>query len=419
MTGSSLLERAAVLASDAQFDLCASAGRPMPDGVDPSQDAGSERAGRLARTARVAAVHRPADPAPAAGPSRRRARRPDDLLRHVAVLQGPRGPVPVLKTLQTNACAKDCAYCPFRAGRELRREAFTSDELARLVDDMHRAGLIRGLFLSSGVVGHDDHSMAQIVATGEILRRRLGYSGYLHLKLMPAASDAAIEAALAVADRVSINLEAPNAERLAALTSTKRFGPDLLAPLRRVKRILEATGRFVGRTTQFVVGAAGESDAEILSTTHRAYRELGLSRVYYSAFRPVPDTPLEGMSPESPVRERRLYQADFLLRDYAFELEDLPIVDGRLPLGVDPKLAWAASRPDLYPVDVNRAGRWELIRVPGIGPRVAERIIRQRPKARLRGEADLRRIGVPARALPWLSIDGRLAVAGTQLALPE
>ncbi len=342
-----------------------------------------------------------------------------DVLKHISILQGPKGPVPVLKTLQTNACAKDCFYCPFRAGREFRREAFSSEELARLVHEMHGAGLIRGMFLSSGVVGHDDHSMAQIVATGEILRKRYAYPGYIHLKLMPAASDSAIEAALKVADRVSINLEAPNAERLAKLTTTKRLGPDLLDPLRRVKRVLEAAGRFVGRTTQFVVGAAGESDAEILETTRSAYRDLGLSRVYYSAFKPVSDTPLEGHPAENPLRERRLYQADFLLRDYAFDLDDLPLATGRLPLGIDPKMAWAIARPDLYPVEVNRAGRWELIRVPGIGPTVAARIIRERRRAKIRGEVDLRRLGVAARALEWISIDGRRPARQMELQLNE
>lgn len=350
-----------------------------------------------------------------APPAERRYRH-GDVSRHISVLQSPSGPLPVLKTLQTNACAKDCFYCPFRAGREFRREAFTPEELARLVSEMDGAGLIRGLFLSSGVVGHDDHSMAQIVATGEILRRRYAYRGYIHLKLMPAASDAAIEAALAVSDRVSINLEAPNAERLAELTSTKRLGPDLLEPLRRVKRILDAAGRFVGRTTQFVVGAAGESDAEILETTALAYRELGLSRVYYSAFRPVSDTPFESKPAENPMRERRLYQADFLLRDYGFGLDDLPLDSGRLPLGIDPKLAWAHARPDLYPVEVNRAGRWELIRVPGIGPKVADRIVRERRRATIRDERDLRRLGVTARSLEWVSIAGRRPAR--QMALP-
>ncbi|MCC7019704.1 MAG: radical SAM protein [Ardenticatenales bacterium] len=414
-----LADRLAVLADGAQYDLCAQSGRPMPDGASSSSAAPSDAGSSDGRIASATAGTRP-----------ERRYRHGDVTRHIQRISGPRGPTTQLRVLQTNACAKDCFYCPFRAGRNFRREAFTPDELARLTDGLHRAGRIQALFLSSGVVGHDDHSMAQIVATGEILRRRYRYSGYLHLKMMPGASDAAIEAALTVADRVSVNLEAPTAAHLARLTSTKDLAADLLAPLRRVKRIVDArrlrrrnvvTGRDepvrVSRTTQFVVGPAGESDRDLLGVTQRLYRELGLSCVYYSAFRPVPDTPLDGHAPEDPRRERRLYQADFLLRDYGWSADELPMTGERLDLDADPKLAWARAHPDHFPVEVNRAGRDALLRVPGIGPIAADRVIAARREGRLRSPDQLGRLGVDARALDLVTVDGRRAAAQLSLGI--
>lgn len=359
-------EKIQILGEAAQYDVCSSAGRPMPDGKD--------------------------------------------IARYISHVQPSHGrPMPVLKVLQTNACAKDCYYCPFRAGRQFRREAFKPEKLANLTAQMHHARLIKGLFLSSGVVGKDDYTMGQITATAEILRRKYEFDGYLHLKIMPTASDAAIEAALNLADRVSVNLEAPNAARLAKLTSTKDIDQDLLAPLRRVKQLLDKTGRRVSRTTQFVVGAAGESDQEILSTVHHLYRELGLARTYYSAFRPVSDTPLDGLPAENPKRQDRLYQADALIRLYGFDVEDIGLnTDGNLALDQDPKLVWARRHPEQFPVEINTAPRAALLRVPGIGPISADRVIRWRRRDRLRSLGDLRRAGAVAdRAAPFITLDGR------------
>ncbi len=385
-----LLERADVLGGDAQFDLCATTGQPTPDGDGSA-------AGVAAAEKRY---------------------RHGDIRRHITLVQRPDGPMPVLKMLQTNACAKDCFYCPFRAGRSFQREAITPDELARLTDQMVRAGMVRGLFLSSGVVGHGDHSMEQVVATGEILRNRYRFQGYLHLKIMPRASDAAIEAAVRLADRVSINLEAPNAERLARLSGTKDHERDLLAPLVRATQLAAASGRKVSRTTQLVVGGAGESDAEILATTHRLYRELKLARVYYSTFRPVPDTPLDGLPAEDPRRQRRLYQADFLLRDYGFEPGELALsADGRLDTQVDPKLAWARAHPEQFPVEVNRAGREDLLRVPGLGTKAVRAILAARRQGRLREPTHLRQLGIHAeKVLPWVTVDGHMTPV--QMRLP-
>jgi predicted DNA-binding helix-hairpin-helix protein len=385
-----LLERADLLSGDAQFDLCAREGRPSPDG-----DVSGARATR---------------------PERRY--RHGDLRRHVAIVQHPKGPMPVLRTMTTNACAKDCFYCPFRAGRSFRREAVTPDELALLTDQLYRARVIQGLFLSSGVVGHGDHSMDRIVATAELLRRRYDFRGYLHLKIMPGASDDAIAGAIALADRVSVNLEAPTTAHLARLTTTKDLAGDLIAPLRRAQALAAAAGRRVSRTTQFVVGAAGESDQDILGTTARLYREVGLSRAYFSAFRPVPDTPLDGLPPEDPLRQHRLYQADFLLRQYRFTLDDL-VFEGKgdLAQGVDPKLAWARRHPEAFPVEVNRASRAALLRVPGFGPKSVDALLAARRAGRVRDVSTLAHLGASARrALPWITIDGR--TPPRQLELP-
>jgi predicted DNA-binding helix-hairpin-helix protein len=385
-----VLERLDVLGGDAQFDLCAAGGRPAPDGDGSA--AGLARAERRYRHG--------------------------DVRRHISLVRHPKGPMPVLKLLQTNACAKDCFYCPFRAGRSFRREAFTPDELARLTDQLARAGMVRGLFLSSGVIGHGDQSMERIVDTAEILRAKYRFRGYLHLKIMPRASNAAIERAVRLADRVSINLEAPNAERLGKLSRTKDFAQDLVSPLERAAAIAAAAPRPVSQTTQLVVGAAGESDAEILATTQRLYRDLRLARVYYSAFRPIPDTPLDGRPAEDPSRERRLYQADFLLRDYGFAADELPLGgDGRLDPGVDPKLAWARAHPEWFPVELNRADREALLRVPGLGAKAVAAVLAARRLGRLRDGADLRRLGIQAdRVLPWVTLDGRRAPL--QLPLP-
>ncbi|MBS1252195.1 MAG: hypothetical protein MAG451_01233 [Anaerolineales bacterium] len=274
---------------------------------------------------------------------------------------------------------------------------------------MYRARLIKGLFLSSGVVGKDDYAMGQIIATAEILRKKHHFAGYLHLKIMPTASDAAIQAALGLADRVSVNLEAPNAHRLSRLTSTKDIDQDLLAPLRRVKQLLDQTDQRVSRTTQFVVGAAGESDREVLTTAHQLYRELGLARAYYSAFRPVPNTPLDGLPAANPRRQDRLYQADALLRLYHFDVNDIGLdADGHLALDEDPKLVWARRHPEHFPIEINTASRSALLRVPGIGPISAERLIRWRRRGRLRSLGDLRKAGaVTDRAAPFITLDGR------------
>jgi predicted DNA-binding helix-hairpin-helix protein len=324
--------------------------------------------------------------------------------------------VKLLKTLLTSACERDCYYCPFRAGRDYRRATFKPEEMARAFNDLHQANIAEGLFLSSGVAAGGVRTQDRLIATGEILRTRYKYRGYLHLKLMPGAERDQVLRAMELADRVSINLEAPSAARLERLAPHKGFHEELLRPLQwteEIRRTLAPARAFNGRwpslVTQFVVGAAGESDLEILTTAGYLIQRLHLARTYFSAFRPLEDTPLENLPAENPWREHRLYQSSFLLRDYGFDLEDLPFgQDGRLPLDVDPKLAWARATLGETPVEINRAARETLLRVPGIGPRGADAIVRARRSGPLRDLRDLQRLGVVAvRAAPFVLLAGR------------
>ncbi len=337
-----------------------------------------------------------------------------DFLRGAVVqVQRPDGPMVVLRTLQTSACEQNCYYCPFRAGRGgIPRVSFSPDELAREFDCMQRAGVVKGLFLSSGSVGGGSKSMDPMLATAELLRGKYEYRGYIHLKIMPGAERAQVEQALRLADRVSVNLEGANPKRLASLAPRKDFEVELLGAMHWVRQISQAQGPLAktpSLVTQFVVGPAGESDRELLTTVDQLYRQLKLARAYYSGFNPVPDTPLAGLASTPAIREHRLYQADWLLRFYAFALDELPFNrDGALPSDVDPKLAWARQHLIARPIEVNQASRRELLRVPGIGPRSADAILRARRQAHLRELGDLRALGaVASRAAPFVLLGGR------------
>jgi len=333
-----------------------------------------------------------------------------------AVLPGGKR-LPLLKTLLTSACERDCYYCPFRAGRNFRRVTFKPEEMAGVFVELHQAGAAEGLFLSSGIAGGGVRTQDRLLDTAAILRRRHAYRGYLHLKLMPGVEREQVLQAMRLADRVSINLEAPNTERLQQLAPHKMFFEELLQPLRwaeDIRRTLPThqtqRGRWPSLVTQFVVGGAGESDREILTTTSYVTQQLRLQRVYFSAFNPVPDTPMEQHPSENPWREHRLYQAALLLRDYGFTLVDLPFTtDSRLPLDVDPKLGWAHAHLHAAPVEVHRADRHELLRVPGIGPKGADAILRTRRHRTLRDLSDLQRLGILAnRAAPFILLNGKL-----------
>jgi predicted DNA-binding helix-hairpin-helix protein len=328
--------------------------------------------------------------------------------------------VPMLKVLQQGGCERDCAYCAERLGGERHGElGFTPDELARLLVDLHRRGQVQGLFLSSGIRGGPVRSMDRMLATAEILRRQLGFRGYLHLKILPGCGADQVEQAMRLATRVSVNLEAPTAERLAQLAPTKALHKQILAPMRQVA-LAEAEGRFRrgGQTTQLVVGAGGETDREIGRAAAWLYRQLNLARVYYSGFRPVQGTPLSDRPAAPPRRQHRLYQLDFLLRSYGFDLEEIAFdASGQLPLDVDPKTMAARLHPERFPLEVNSASLEELLRVPGIGPTSGRRLLQLRRGGAIRSVDALRACCAAWRnAAPYLLLDGRRA-AGDQLDL--
>lgn len=340
---------------------------------------------------------------------------PDAVFVHPAIL--PNGQkIKLLKTLLTSVCERDCYYCPFRAGRDFRRETFRPEEFAHLFMMLATKGIAEGVFLSSGMAGGGVRSQDKLLDTAEILRYRLGFRGYIHLKVMPGSERAQVERAMQLADRVSVNLEAPNDSRLRQLAPHKQFMEELLQPLKWMNEIRRTQpaykgwkGRWPSSVTQFVAGGAGESDLELLTTTDYLYHRLNLRRTYFSAFNPIPDTPLESQPPTPPIREHRLYQASFLLRDYGFDVEELPFeTDGRLPVQIDPKLAWAQKNLSETPIEVNRAERQTLMRVPGIGAKGAEAILQARRQARIRDVSMLKKLGVLAeRAAPFLLFDGR------------
>ena len=327
---------------------------------------------------------------------------------HYAVMPGGKR-IALLKTLMTSACERDCYYCAFRAGRDFRRATFSPDEMARAFDEMARRGQAEGIFLSSGIAGGGLHTQDKLIAAAELLRGKYGFRGYIHLKIMPGAELDQIRRAMQLADRVSVNLEAPNTQRLSQLAPHKVFVEELVRPLRLIESIRRQQGGGPSSTTQFVVGGADESDHELLATAARVARETRLARVYFSSFRPVPGTPLEHHPPTPPLREHRLYQSDFLLRQYGFGFDDLIFDErGNLPLDTDPKVAWARQHLAYAPIELNCAGRMELLRVPGIGPKTAEAILHERRTGRLRELADLRKLGVATtRAAPFVLLDGR------------
>jgi predicted DNA-binding helix-hairpin-helix protein len=346
-----------------------------------------------------------------AGPGASRRRDALDRCIYPAVLpDGKR--LRLLKVLQTNMCQNDCWFCSARASTPGNRVSFAPEELAGAFMQMLARRQVQGIFLSSGIAGGAPHTMDRLLATAETLRRRHRYAGCMHLKIMPGAEFAQVEAAVSLADRVSLNLEAPDAAILLRIAGKKDFEDGMLTRMRWVKQLADkGLATRSGQTTQFVVGAAGESDRQIPTTTDRLYRELSLARAYFSAFSPVHGTPLEGRPPTPPAREHRLYQADWLLRFYDFRLDELAFdATSNLPLDTDPKLLWAERHPERFPVEMNTAARADLLRVPGIGPRAADRLLLMRRQGRLVQADCLKSAGATvSRAAPFVLLDGRPA----------
>lgn len=316
--------------------------------------------------------------------------------------------VSLLKVLMTNECEKDCSYCPNRAQRDVPRTAFAPEELSKLFIDMYERNYVEGLFLSSGVRHGMADSIENMLKTIEILRLQYRFGGYIHLKMLPGTSEQYINQAARLADRISLNLEAPNSERLKALSSSKDYEKDLLLPIENIAKVVRQNPGTT-HTTQFIVGAAQESDKEILTTVNDLYSSYNLKRAYFSAFSPVYDTPLEHVAPAPRIRESRLYQSDFLMRFYDFKFKDF-FFDGtdNLDLELDPKLMYAVRNPQLFPVEVNRASLEQLLRVPGIGPKSARKILEIRRQYRIKSPLELKNMGISLkRSQKFITISGK------------
>jgi putative DNA modification/repair radical SAM protein len=326
--------------------------------------------------------------------------------------------ISLLKILLTNACNYDCLYCVNRATSNVPRTRFTVDEVVKLTLDFYRRNYIEGLFLSSGIIRSADYTMEQVVSVARKLREEHHFRGYIHLKTIPEADDALIAEAGKYADRLSINIEVPEETSLAKLAPEKdvrairrtmgrlRLRLDEAQDSRKVTPKGNTAPRFApaGQSTQMIIGADTANDQTILNTSANLYGSYKLKRVYYSAFSPIPDASRSLPLAAPPLaREHRLYQADWLMRFYGFDVgEIVEQTEGMLSLDVDPKLAWALRHRDRFPIDINRASREELLRVPGFGTKAVDRIIATRRVTSVRS-ADLARLHVPRnKALPFI-----------------
>ena len=329
--------------------------------------------------------------------------------------------ISLLKILLTNSCIYDCVYCINRRSSGVRRARFTPEEVVTLTLGFYRRNCIEGLFLSSGIIRSPDYTMEQVVRVAKLLREEHGFRGYIHLKTIPDAAPELLAEAGCYADRLSINVELPTEAALAQLAPEKDL-PGIRRSMGRMRlRIDEARAekgapRFApaGQSTQVIVGADASSDRDILAMSTNLYGSYGLRRVYYSAFSPIPDASAALPPVRAPLlREHRLYQADWLMRFYGFEADEL-VTDGlgNLDLARDPKLAWALANRGQFPVDVNAAAREMLLRVPGMGVKSVDRILLARRHRRLRMD-DLARLHLPmGKVAPFIvAVDHRPGAA--------
>lgn len=310
----------------------------------------------------------------------------------------------LFKTLLSNVCTNDCKYCPLRKQMDVRRCSLSPEETARVFLDYYNRRKVFGLFLSSGVCGSADAAMEKLNRAAKLLRNEHRFRGYIHLKILPGASDAAIEEAISLASTVSLNIETPGEAHLASLSNKKNYISDIIRPIKLISRLTARGARYerVKQTTQFIVGAAGEPDSEIVKYTAGLYERLKMHRIYFSAYQKgLGDESIAGerTGPERAsdmfMREHRLYQVDFLFRKYGFKESDIVFDEnGNLSLTTDPKEVWALGHPEVFPVDVNWASKFELLRVPGLGPVTVKRILERRKTNRIRSIEDVGKVGV-------------------------
>ena len=329
----------------------------------------------------------------------------------------------LLRILMTNACSYNCHYCPMRRDRPMPRTLIRPEELVRIFLAAHSRGWCQGLFITTGIPGRPVKVMDDLIQVLELLRERHRFPGYIHVKLVAGGDTAQIDRLTELASRVSLNFEAPCGRSLAQIAPEKSFSLTL-HDFERVRKlvVLEREARQHGRprdplhpggasgmTMQFVVGATPDTDRLLLDTISRLKAQGGVHHPHFSAFRPITNTPLESAPAAPALREHRLYQAAYLMDDYGFTPDEVVFdPSGNLPLARDPKTAWALAHPERYPVEVRTAPFEELIRVPGVGPVVARRLVEGRRSLTLRGLADLRKLGVVTnRAAGFLTLGGR------------
>lgn len=323
--------------------------------------------------------------------------------------------ISLLKILLTNFCIYDCLYCVNRRSSNTPRARFTPEEVVRLTLDFYARNYIEGLFLSSGVIRNADYTMEQLIRVARTLRQEHDFRGYIHLKTIPNCDPDLLAQAGLYADRVSVNVELPTETGLTRLAPEKSDSEirRSMAHLRshiEASRADRAAPAFApgGQSTQLIVGADDATDRSIMERSVVLYGSYKLRRVYYSAFSPIPDSSrLLPLQPAPLMREHRLYQSDWLLRFYGFQTRELFTPSREmLDLDIDPKLAWALQHREKFPIDVNRAAREDLLRVPGLGIRAVDRIVAARGVRRVRVE-DLRRLRVPLnRVLPFVMLPG-------------
>lgn len=315
--------------------------------------------------------------------------------------------VSLLKIMLTNYCIYDCAYCINRRSNDIKRSAFTADELVELTIGFYRRNYIEGLFLSSGVIQNPDYTMERMVKVVKDLRLVHRFNGYIHMKSIPGASEHLVHEAGLYADRLSVNIEIPTEKNLKMLAPEKDF-ESVFKPMNFIQQGMlesnEERKKFAkapkfapaGQSTQMIIGATDENDQQILSTSAHLYQRPGMKRVYYSGYIPVNqnDSRLPVLTQAPLVRENRLYQADWLMRFYHFDVNE--IVDDKHPdldLEIDPKLAWALRHPEYFPVDVNKADYNMILRVPGIGVKSAKMIVMTRRYTNIKSY-DLKKMGI-------------------------
>jgi predicted DNA-binding helix-hairpin-helix protein len=329
----------------------------------------------------------------------------------------------LLRILMTNACSYNCHYCPMRRDRPMPRTLLKPEELVRIFLGAHQRGWCQGLFITTGIPGRPVKVMDDLIQVLELLRERHRFGGYIHVKLVAGSETSQIDRLTALASRISLNFEAPCGKSLAQIAPDKSFSTTL-HDFERVRSLVvreraeQAHGKprdplhpggASGMTMQFVVGATSDTDRDLINTVTRLEAGGGVQHPHFSAFRPISDTPMEGIPATPALREHRLYQAAYLVGSYGFKPEEVVYEpSGNLPLTLDPKSAWALEHPELFPVEVQSASYEELMRVPGIGPVVARRIVHERAAATLRGLSDLRKLGVvTTRAGGFLTLRGR------------